>query len=193
MIASGLGTLDAKGATQLAILGVVCRAPALGTEIVSLVKHIVGRAWQPTSDVIAVNLDELLNRSLIEKVGAGRGWDTTSYGITDTGQTLLHELLLQPMQGATGQLDPNAVALKVCFLDLLARDEQEAQLDGVIASYGTEIAHLREAIRRCACDWPYVPGWMELELRRLEAERDWFADIRSGSARSALAVAGAGA
>src|SRR3546814_9548392 len=42
MIASGQGTLDAKGATQLAILGVVCRAPALGTEIVALVKHIVG-------------------------------------------------------------------------------------------------------------------------------------------------------
>lgn len=193
MIASGLGTPDAKGATQLAILGVVCRAPALGMEIVSLVKHIVGRAWQPTSDVIAMNLDELLNRGLIEKEGAGRGWDTTRYAITDSGQTLLHELLLRPMQGASGQLDPNTVALKVCFLDLLSRQEQETQLDGVIASYGTEIAHLREAIRRCACDWPYVPGWMELELRRLEAERDWFADIRAGSAARAPVTAAAGA
>ena len=193
MIASGLGTPDAKGATQLAILGVVCRAPALGMEIVSLVKHIVGRAWQPTSDVIAMNLDELLNRGLIEMEGAGRGWDTTRYAITDTGQTLLHELLLRPMQGTSGQLDPNTVALKVCFLDLLSRQEQETQLDGVIASYGTEIAHLREAIRRCACDWPYVPGWMELELRRLEAERDWFADIRAGSTARAPVTAAAGA
>ena len=189
MIASGLGILDAKGATQLAILGVVCRAPALGTEIVSLVKHIVGRAWQPTSDVIAVNLDELLGRDLIAKEGAGRGWDTTRYAITDAGQTLLHKLLLQPMQGASGQLDPNAVALKVCFLDLLSVEEQQAQVDGVLESYGTEIAHLREAIRRCACDWPFVPGWMELELRRLEAERDWFADIRSGSVQLPAAVA----
>lgn len=180
MIASGHGTLDAKGATQLAILGVVRRAPALGTEIVSLVKHIVGRAWQPTSDVIAVNLDELLKRGLIVREGAGRSWDTTRYTITGPGQALLQELLLQPMQGATGQLDPNAVALKVCFLDLLSPDEQRAQVDGVMAGYGREIAHLEEAIRRCACDWRYVPGWMELELRRLEAERDWFADIRSG-------------
>ncbi|MFN4088627.1 MAG: hypothetical protein ACK4QW_06220 [Alphaproteobacteria bacterium] len=180
MIAGGQGTLDAKGATQLAILGVVSRAPALGTEIVSLVKHIVGRAWQPTSDVIAVNLDELRRHGLIRTEGAGRGWDTTRYAIAESGETLLHELLLRPMAGSAGQLDPNAVALKVCFLDLLSAEEQAGQLDGIGAGYAREIAHLREAIRRCACDWPYVPGWMELELRRLEAERDWFADVRRG-------------
>lgn len=191
MIASGQGTLDAKGATQLAILGVVCRAPALGTEIVALVKHIVGRAWQPTSDVIAVNLDELRSRELIRTVGSGRGWDTTRYGITGTGEALLHELLLRPLQGTAGQLDPNAVALKVCFLDLLSRAEQVGQLDGILATYGSEIGHLREALRRCACEWPYVPGWMELELRRLEAERDWFADLsrRLGESRPAVAAA----
>src|SRR3546814_14629726 len=107
------GILLAKAATQLAVRGFCFRAPACGTEIVGLVKHIVGRAWQPTSDVIAVNLDELRGRELIQTVGSGHGWDTTRYGITEAGETLLRELLLRPLQGTAGQLDPNAVALKV--------------------------------------------------------------------------------
>ncbi len=189
MVASGQGILDAKSATQLAILGVVCRAPALGTEIVSLVKHIVGRAWQPTSDVIAVNLADLHERALIETVGPGRAWDTTQYGITPAGNDLLHELLLRPLRGAGEQFDAGAVSLKVCFLDLLDPTDQIVQLDGILAIYATEITHLREAVRRCACDWPYVPGWMELELRRLEAEHDWFAGIRRRLTERAVAAA----
>jgi len=163
-----------KEATQLAILGIVRRAPAMGTEIVSLVKHIVGRAWQPTSDVIAVNLEELRSRGLVERVGSGRDWDTTRYAITDEGRRLLHDLLRSPLPQTSGGLDASAVALKVCFLDLLDSAEQSSQIADLLDRYEVEIAHFRHAVARCSCEWAYVPGWMDLEVARLTAERDWF-------------------
>lgn len=177
MTATGTSTTP-KDATQLAILGVVCRAPALGTEIVSLVKHIVGRAWQPTSDVIAVTLEGLLGHGLVRRADAGRDWDTTRYTITDEGRQVLHDLLRAPLPGSTAGLDGSAVALKVCFLDLLEPDEQSAQITEMLGRYDVEIAHFREALARCACEWTYVPGWMELEVARLTAERDWFRGLR---------------
>ena len=173
------GSTSPKDATQLAILGVVCRAPALGQEIVSLVKHIVGRAWQPTSDVIAVNLEELENRDHIERVDHDRDWDTTRYTITAEGRRVLHDLLRAPLPRSSGALDGSAVALKVSFLDLLEDQEQVAQIKDLLERYDVEIAHFREAVARCACEWAYVPGWMELEAARLTAERDWFRGLRS--------------
>src|SRR3546814_16298108 len=74
--------------------------------------------------------------------------------ISDWSSDVCSSDLLRPLQGTAGQLDPNAVALKVCFLDLLSRAEQVGQLDGILATYGSEIGHLREALRRCACEWP---------------------------------------
>lgn len=172
-----LSTTDAKSATQLAILGVACRAPALGTEIVSLVKHIVGRSWQPTSDVIAVNIDDLHERGLLRTEGEGRAWDTTRYAITADGRSLLDALLREPLEPSPAGLDPAAVSLKVCFMDLLEPAAQREQIEAILLIYAREIAHFEEAVERCACDWAYVPGWMSLEVRRLTAERDWFRDI----------------
>ena len=171
-------TATPKDATQLAILGVVCRAPALGTEIVSLVKHIVGRAWQPTSDVIAVTLEGLLTNGLIERAGRGRDWDTTRYAITESGRAVLHDLLRAPLPPSPAGLDPSAVALKVCVLDLLVPAEQAGQIADLLQRYEVEIAHFREAVARCACEWAYVPGWIELEVSRLTAEREWFRTLR---------------
>ena len=177
MTGSGISTTP-KDATQLAILGVACRSPALGTEIVSLVKHIVGRAWQPTSDVIAVTLEGLLGHGLVERTDPGRDWDTTRYAITEEGRRLLHELLRAPLPPAPAALDGSAVALKVCFLDLLEPREQSEQIGDMLDRYELEIAHFREAVARCACEWTYVPGWMELEVTRLTAERDWFRSLQ---------------
>lgn len=175
---AGSTTTSPKEATQLAILGVVRRAPALGTEIVSLVKHVVGRAWQPTSDVIAVNLAELRGRRLVEQADPGRDWDTTRYAITEEGRAVLHDLLRAPLPRSQTGLDSNAVALKVCFLDLLETREQLGQVADLLELYEAEIRHFREAVARCACEWTYVPGWIGLELARLTAERDWFRDLR---------------
>ena len=166
-----------KQATQLGILGVLCRAPALGAEIVSLVKHIVGRAWQPTSDVIGSNIDELLGRGLIDCVDSGRNRDTTQYAITDQGRGLLDGLLRTPLQSSATGLDPAAISLKVCFLDLLDHPARREQLNRIIELYQTDTAHLRDAIQRCACEWEYVPSWMELEVGRLETETDWFRSL----------------
>ncbi len=170
-------TTTPKEATQLAILGVVARAPALGTEIVSLVKHVVGRAWQPTSDVIAVNLEELRSRRLVEQADPGRDWDTTRYAITAEGRRVLQDLLQAPLPASTVGLDAAAVALKVCFLDLLSPGEQAEQVADLLERYEAEIRHFRDAVARCACDWAYVPGWIGLEVARLTAERDWFRDL----------------
>lgn len=180
-----LSTTDAKGATQLAILGVACRAPALGTEIVSLVKHIVGRSWQPTSDVIAVSIEDLHERGLLRTEGAGRAWDTTRYALTEEGRKVLDSLLREPLEPSPSGLDPAAVSLKVCFMDLLEPAAQREQIDAILLIYGREIAHFEEAVERCACDWVYVPGWMSLEVRRLTAERDWFREILASLEASA--------
>src|SRR5690606_2826030 len=177
MMANRPNTTDVKGATQLAILGVACRAPALGTEIVSLVKHIVGRSWQPTSDVIAVNIEDLRERGLLQPEGDGRAWDTTRYAITEEGRRVLDSLLREPLEPSPAGLDPAAVSLKVCFIDLLEPSAQKEQIDAILHLYASEIAHFQEAVRRCACDWAYVPGWMSLEVRRLTAERDWFREL----------------
>lgn len=172
-----VSSTDPKAATRLAILGVVCRAPTLGTMIVTLVKHIVGRAWHPTSDVIAQNLEELRNRALVRAGGDGRRWDTTSYEITDEGRALLDSLLRRPIEATASGIDPGAVALKVCFLDLLEPAAQREQIEGILALYDVEIGRFREAVMRCACDWAYVADWIELEIRRLTAEREWFEEL----------------
>lgn len=181
-----ISTADAKGATQLAILGVACRAPALGTEIVSLVKHIVGRSWQPTSDFIAVAIEDLRDRELLRTEGEGRAWDTTRYGITEEGRRVLDALLREPLEPSPSGLDPAAVSLKVCFMDLLEPTAQQEQIEAILLLYAREIAHFEEAVARCACDWTYVPGWMSLEVRRLTAERDWFRDITANLEKARL-------
>jgi DNA-binding PadR family transcriptional regulator len=180
-----------KQATQLGILGVLCRAPALGAEIVSLVKHIVGRAWQPTSDVIGSNIDELLGRGLIACVDPGRNRDTTQYAITDKGRELLDGLLRTPLQSTATGLDPAAVSLKVCFLDLLDHAARREQLTRIIELYESDTTHLRDAIQRCACEWEYVPSWMELEVGRLETETDWFRNLLSQLDDNEAVAAGA--
>lgn len=190
MSGTGISTTP-KEATQLAILGIVARAPALGTEIVSLVKHIVGRAWQPTSDVIAVNLEELQARRMVTRADVGRDWDTTRYAITEDGRRVLNDLLQAPLPRSPVGPDSSAIALKVCFLDLLEPDEAAAQVSDLLDLYDREIRHSRDALARCACDWPHVPGWMELEVTRLVAERDWFRDLQR-RLRPAEAVGGDG-
>ena len=165
---------DPKRATQLAILGIVCRAPTEGTMIVSLVKHIVGRAWQPTSDVIAQCLADLTASGLVRPEGGGRAWDTVRHTITSDGRAMLDRLLRAPIGAAP---TPAAIPLKVCFLDLLPPDAQHIEVAGILGWYDREIAHMQEAIRRCACDWPHVPGWLGLEAASLEAQRDWFRQL----------------
>lgn len=139
--------------------------------IVSLVKHIVGRAWQPTSDVIAQSLADLAAAGLVQPDNPGRAWDTVRHAITPHGRAMLDRLLRAPIGAAPS---PAAIPLKVCFLDLLPPDAQHVEVQGILAWYDRELAHMQEAIRRCACDWPNVPGWIGLEASSLEAQRDWF-------------------
>ncbi len=185
MTAGTISTADPKGATQLAILGVLARAPALGTEIVSLVKHIVGRSWQPTSDVIAVTLSELRRRGLVEPDGEGeRSWDTTRYAVTDQGRQILDSLLRQPVGLTAAGLDTAGIALKVCFMDLLEPPAQAEQIDAIVAAYEAAIGHFRYAVERCACDWTYVSAWIAMDADRLERERDWFRSLKAGLRQS---------
>lgn len=178
MTGGGLKATDPKGATKLAILGVVCRAPALASEIAVLVKHIVGRAWQPTMDVIGINVNELIQAGLLVREGSERTPETTRYSITPDGRDQLDSLLRDPVQPSPAGLDEAAISLKVCFLDLLEPAAQREQIDAILHLYENEITHLDHAVRRCACEWTYVPGWIALERDRLSAERAWFTGIR---------------
>ncbi len=158
--------------TMLAVLGIVFDTSAKPEMIVSAVKHLIGTEWQPTTDVISTRIEQALSAGFLVVSEEHQFVDAKSefLELSSRGKERFRFLMCAVEPLPLNRIGRTFISLKVCFLDLLNRRDQERLLWD-IREYYLETKKLLE--NRCA-DCPRnhrcVRRQIELEIDRIQWE-----------------------
>jgi hypothetical protein len=168
-------TLTPKEAARLCALGTIAREPMRYSALAGSVRHFLSRVAGPQLDLMGMSIELLRYEGLVEALDGNGMEDDALLGISDAGRRELKSLLTARLRPGT-DLSKLVIALKMRFLDLLARDEQRAQADLLIEMVESELARLidlRGTFAPDNSDSCHLTAWLDHDIEALENRLAW--------------------
>lgn len=164
--------LAARDATMLAVLGAAAEGrDSLGgstrDELVASVRHILGRDWLPTHDLIWECLRLAMEKGALDVTDDGR------VSITVMGRMTLRDLLQSRLPSTKGGLQQACLSMKMCFLEFLEEDDRGDVLKEVKQFLRSELSSVCQACDNCPLRGSLSREWRQREARRLQDDLDW--------------------
>ena len=156
---------------RLAALGILAQAPRPYAQLASEVRHFSGRIVGPSLDLMGPSLELLRVEGLVEADGAG---DNAVLRITDAGRAELRRLLTANLRGPIGEMNKLIIALKMRFLHLLDRADQQMQAEILIDVCEQELARLTDLRRHHADEPGHLIPWLDHDIAEVEGRLAWF-------------------
>lgn len=157
---------------RLAALGILAQAPRPYAQLASEVRHFSGRIVGPSLDLMGPSLELLRVEGLVEAEGAGG--DNALLRITDAGRAELRRLLTANLRGPIGEMNKLIIALKMRFLHLLDRADQQMQAEILIDVCEQELARLTDLRRHHADEPGHLIPWLDHDIAEVEGRLAWF-------------------
>lgn len=168
--------LSPRTVLDLAVLGVASERPRSRRELTVAVRHIGGRRFQPTVDVVAGRVGALVAAGLLVPVaddGAETLWQPSP-----AGRAHIHRLLLMRSEPPVDALAALCACLKICFLELLDGAARRAVLDDLLAAHRSALSDAEAALAGCPCRCALVQRYLAHEIERWRAELGWLEGLR---------------
>lgn len=172
-------TLLPKEAVRVAALGLLAGGPRTYAVLAGEVRHFIGRIIGPSLDLMSTSLELLRYEGLIEPVDGADGAEDRPLRITDAGLAELRGLLCSGLRTVSSDAGKLVMALKMRFLHLLARQDQQSQADLLIEAHETELARLVDLrAAHAQAEGPFLL-WLEHDIAQLQETLDWFHGLRA--------------
>ncbi len=156
---------------RLAALGILAQTPRPYAQLASEVRHFSGRIVGPSLELMSPSLELLRVEGLVEADGAG---DNAVLRITDAGRAELRRLLTANLRGPIGEMNKLIIALKMRFLHLLDRADQQMQAEILIDVCEQELARLTDLRRHHADEPGHLIPWLDHDIAEVEGRLAWF-------------------
>jgi hypothetical protein len=147
-------TLIPTEAIRLCALGILTEAPRHYAELAGEVRHFASRVMGPSLDILGSSIELLRLEGLVEPVEDAAAPGNSVKGehaaedallrITEAGRAELVTLLKSRVRSPVDDLNKLVTALKMRYLHLLPRAEQEEQIELLIESTQGEINRLAD-------------------------------------------------
>ena len=154
-------------AVRLAALGFLAEAPRRYGELAAEIRHFTSCVAGPSLELMGSSLELLRLEGLVAAAGVA-GTDDPTLAITEAGRQALVLLLKARLRAPLGDYNRLALLLKLRFLDLLPREEREAQMALIAESVENELARLQD-LRRRESQAPHLRSWIDQDIVALEA------------------------
>jgi DNA-binding PadR family transcriptional regulator len=156
---------------RLAALGILAQTPRPYAQLASEVRHFSGRIVGPSLELMSPSLELLRVEGLVEADGVG---DNAVLRITDAGRAELRRLLTANLRGPIGEMNKLIIALKMRFLHLLDRADQQMQAEILIDVCEQELARLTDLRRHHADEPGHLIPWLDHDIAEVEGRLAWF-------------------
>ncbi len=174
-------TLTPKEAARLCALGAIARTPMRYSDLAGSVRHFLSRMAGPQLDLMGMSIELLRYEGLVEAIDGAGMEDDAVVAITPAGQRELEALLTARLRPAS-DLSKLIIALKMRFLDLLPREQQQAQADLMLETVESELARLIDLGPAMANDTVqpnHLSQWLDHDIALLEQRLAWLEDFRN--------------
>ncbi len=165
-------------AIRLAALGLLARQPRAYADLARDIRHFTARIVGPSLDLLGPSLELFKVEGLIEAANAKAAPDQQIMHLTAEGRQEFKHLMTAKLRGPMGEVNKLIVALKMHFLDLLSRDEQQAQLEMLEETCDRELARLSDLRGHHSEEATSLIPWLDHEIDEVEARRGWFRRLR---------------
>lgn len=167
-----------KDFTQVdfAVLGFLYEKPSSCIKLRERIEHMMGRFWNPVTDVINSRLNDLKTKGLVF-LDSYRG--TEEYSITKSGVNTLFEIIRSPVECPSDYNTRSILPLKILFLHQLELLEQRQQLNIWIESWEKDKKRLNKVLtdHHLTGYNGYYLRWLEHDIMILLSEIEWFKSL----------------
>lgn len=161
-------------AVRLAALGLLAQQPRAYADLARDIRHFIARIVGPSLDLLGPSLELFKVEGLMEAHTANQKPDDQVMHLTDAGRQELQRLMTAKLRGPMGEVNKLIVALKMHFLNLLAVDDQRAQLEMLEETCNRELARLKDLRDHHASEATPLLPWLDHEIDEVTARRSWF-------------------
>jgi DNA-binding PadR family transcriptional regulator len=169
-------TLTPKEAIRLCALGSLALAPMRYGDLAISIRHFISRVVGPTPEIMGHSLELLKYEGLVETIeGSG---ETALLRITDDGVREMRGLLTANVRPSNTELNTLITALKFRFLHLLAREDQRAQAELLLAAVERELTRLQDLREHSGDNAGFFADWLDHHIAALEDRFAWIASFR---------------
>jgi DNA-binding PadR family transcriptional regulator len=172
-------------AIRLAALGLLARQERSYADLARDIRHFTARIVGPSLDLLGPSLELFKVEGLMEAADAAPGRDAPAHDeqfmrLTAAGQQEFRRLMTTKLRGPMGEVNKLIIALKMHFLDLLAREEQLAQIEMLEETCDRELARLGDLRGHHSDEATFLTSWLDHEIDEVDSRRQWFRRLREG-------------
>jgi hypothetical protein len=164
--------LSPSNMLDLAVLGTLSERARTAAEVVAIVKRLGGARFQPTSDVIAGRMAALVEAGLLSALPADASGEVR-WRPAPSGRAHVRRLLMIPSASSVDALATLCAALKICFLEMLEPEAQDAVMVDLMAAHRRALSQAQAALSSCPCRCVFVQRCLARDVERREAELIW--------------------
>lgn len=104
--------------------------------------------------------------------------DNAVLTVTEAGRREFETLMRANVRApSSDDLNKLVITLKLRFLHLLDKEEQQEQIDLLASMYETELARLQDLRRYHEGDPGHLTEWLDHDIAQVEARLRWFQDL----------------
>jgi DNA-binding PadR family transcriptional regulator len=165
-------------AIRLAALGLLARQERSYADLARDIRHFTARIVGPSLDLLGPSLELFKVEGLMEAADAAPAHDEQFMQLTDAGQQEFRRLMTAKLRGPMGEVNKLIIALKMHFLDLLAREEQLAQIEMLEETCDRELARLGDLRGHHSDEATFLTSWLDHEIDEVDSRRQWLRRLR---------------
>ena len=159
---------------RLAALGILAQAPKSYAALASEVRHFSSRIVGPSLELMGPSLELLRVEGLVRAEDEGADHETAVLSITEAGRDELRRLLTANLRGPIGEVNKLIIALKMRFLHLLDRADQQLQVEILADICEKELARLTDLRQHHAGEPGHLLSWLDHDIGEVEGRLAWF-------------------
>lgn len=171
-------------AVRLAALGALAPGPKDYASLAADIRQFTTRVAGPSLDLLGAPVELLRYEGLIEPVEGSFDNGTESLleagplQLTEAGLEALKDLLRATVRAPVNDIGKLVIALKMRFLQVLDREEQEEQLDMLADLKERELARLRDLRGQHENEETLLREWLDLEIAETSRKLEWLERCR---------------
>jgi hypothetical protein len=166
-------SLIPKEAIRMAALGALVKRDRPYAEIAGEVRQFAARVVGPSLDLLGTSIELLKLEGLIAAIEPLSGTDDEMLRLTEDGRHALEAYLQTNIRPGTSDLNKLVIALKLRFIDVLDRQDQRDQLEGLKRMYEGEKVRLHDLSSHDEWSDGLMPDWLNIELDMVSRRIDW--------------------
>ena len=165
----------------MAALGALAQQPRSYADLAREVRAFASRIAGPSLDILGSSIELLRFEGLVAPIDDDQG-EWAPLAITAVGREALRTLLVSNLRSPTDGVSKLVFALKLRFLHLLDRQDQDDQLDLMLEMSEAEVARLKDLMALYGNEPGSLLDWLRLDIGQAEARIDLLSRLRGSLA-----------